>query len=134
MATQDVVTPFHVQLHVSDQEARSGLLEQDRIRVGQALAQIELEEIIGKTKRWAKAGKLNRGLSLTIPFFDDQVMEIRWLDLEVIPPGRIPFIPAFVVLAARREAEKASCNKSLTPTTREHVLAMLRMLELAFGR
>lgn len=133
MEIEDVITSRHVQLQVTEQEDRSGILAEDRIRVGQALAQIELEEIIGKTKRWAGAGKLNRGLRLTLPFFDDRLMEIRWIDLEVIPRGRIPFLPAFVVLAARREAERTSREEDLTPTTREHLLGLLRMLEVAFG-
>ncbi|MCX6027118.1 MAG: hypothetical protein NTY23_12840, partial [Chloroflexi bacterium] len=60
-------------------------------------------------------------------------MEIRWRELEVIPRGRVPFLPAFVVIAARLESEKASRENGLTATTREHLLGQLRRLDLAFG-
>lgn len=132
MRTEEVSTPQSVELYVTEQETRSAISKEDRIRVGQALARIELDEIIGKTKSWAKAGKLNRGLSLILPFFDDQLMEIRWRELEVIPRGRILFVPAFVVLAARQEGARAGQEKDMTPTTRDHLLGQLRRLELAF--
>ena len=133
MTTEDVTTSETLELHLSGELGGSGIVEEDRIRVGQMLAQIELDEIIGKTKRWAKAGQLNRGLRLTLPFFDDQAMEIGWRDLEVIPRGRVPFIPAFVVIAARQEGERAGQEKAMTPTTRAHLLGQLRRLEFAFG-
>jgi hypothetical protein len=133
MTREDVTSSQTLELHLSGELVGSGIAQEDRIRLGQTLAQIELDEIIGKTKRWAKAGQLNRGLRLTLPFFDDQVMEIRWRDLEVIPRGRVPFIPAFVVIAARQEGERAGQEKGMTPTTREHLQAQLRRLELAFG-
>jgi hypothetical protein len=133
MTTEDVTTSQTVELHLSGELGGCGIVQEDRIRVGQSLAQIELDEIIGKTKRWAKAGQLNRGLRLTLPFFDDQAMEIGWRDLEVIPRGRVPFIPAFVVIAARQEGERAGQEKDMTPTTREHLLGQLHRLEMAFG-
>jgi hypothetical protein len=133
MTREDVTTSQTLELHLSGELVGSGIVQEDRIRVGQTLAQVELDEIIGKTKRWAKAGQLNRGLRLTLPFFDEQAMEIRWRDLEVIPRGRVLFVPAFVVIAARQEGERVSWEKAMTPTTREHLQAQLRRLELAFG-
>jgi hypothetical protein len=132
MTTDDKITrpTFVAKLF---EEERTGFAQVDRVRVGQSLAEIELDEIIGKTKRWARAGQLNRGLSLTLPYFDDQVMEIRWRELQVIPRGRVPFVPAFVVIAARLESEKANREDGLSATTREHLLGQLRRLDLAFG-
>ena len=132
MTTDDKITrpTFVAKLF---EEERTSFAQVDRMLVGQSLAEIELDEIIGKTKRWARAGQLNRGLSLTLPYFDDQVMEIRWRELEVIPRGRVPFVPAFVVIAARLESEKASLENGMSATTREHLLGQLRRLDLAFG-
>ncbi len=97
------------------------------------LAQIELEEIITKTQRWARAGRLDRGLSLSLPYFDDQTMEICWRELQVIPRGRIPFLPGFVVMAARDESQRVSAQKGLNAATRAHLLAQLQALEQAFA-
>ena len=132
MTTDDKITQptFVAKLF---EEERTGVAQVDRVRLGQSLAEIELDEIIGKTKRWARAGLLNRGLSLTLPYFDDLVMEIRWRELQVIPRGRVPFVPAFVVIAARLESEKANRDNGLSATTREHLLGQLRRLDMAFG-
>jgi hypothetical protein len=127
---QTKVRRFDVQVTAGPDE--TGILSADRIRVGQMLAQMQLEEMIGKTQRWARDGRLDRGLSLTLPFFDDVSMEIRWRELEVIPPGRVPFIPAFVVIAARAEVEGVAAEEGLSATTREHLLGQLHALEKAF--
>jgi hypothetical protein len=112
---------------------QAGIALDDRIRVGQMLAQIELEEIIGKTQRWARAGRLDRGLSLSLPYFDDQSMEICWRELMVTPRGRIPFLPAFVVVAAQDESQRVAAEDRMCAATREHLLAQLHALELAFS-
>jgi len=103
------------------------------IQVGQTLAQMELEEIVAKTKRWAETGRLNRGLRLSLPYFDDQVAEMKWLDLDIIPMGRVMFVPAFVVLAVHREANGVRKLPGLTEGTRTHLLGLLRNLQQAFG-
>ena len=51
---------------------------------------------------------------------------------EVIPTGRIMFVPAFVVRAAREEQAKAAQDTRLNPSTRRHLLAELKLLEAAF--
>jgi len=71
------------------------------------------------------------GLSLSLPYFDDQMLEMRLLDLEVIP-GRTLFIPAFVVLAARREQERVAQDKRLSHSTRIYLVSQLKTLEHAF--
>ena len=132
MKTDEQTTVRHFSARVTEDTAETGILSADRIRVGHMLAQMQLEEMIGKTQRWARAGRLNRGLSLSIPFFDDDLMEIRWRELQVIPPGRVPFIPAFVVIAAHAEGERVAADGRFSATTREHLLGQLRALEHAF--
>jgi hypothetical protein len=51
---------------------------------------------------------------------------------EVIPAGRIMFVPAFVVRAAQEEAVKVAQDTRLSSSTRNHILAELCMLEEAF--
>jgi hypothetical protein len=54
-------------------------------------------------------------------------------NLEVIPAGRIMFIPAFVVRAARGEQAKVAQDTRLNASTRRHLLTQLRNLETAFA-
>lgn len=105
----------------------------EAIRRGRELARLELGEIVAKTKRWAATGRLNRGLRLSLPYYDDRVMEMRWIDLEVIPPGRVMFVPAFVVMAAHQGAVRLGRDANMNASTREHALSLLRELQLAFG-
>ncbi len=99
---------------------------------GQAEAFRQAAEIIQGIKRRAAAQELNRGLSLSLPFFDDQKQEIRAWDFTIIPAGRIMFVPAFVVLASRKEQAKVAQDPQLTLTTRKYLLQELKMLECAF--
>jgi hypothetical protein len=96
------------------------------------LVQLQLEEIITKIRRRASAHTLDRGLSVSLPYYDDQALEIRWREIEIIPPGRVMFMPAFVVLAVERKRERITGEQSLTPRVREGLLSSLRMLERAF--
>ncbi len=133
MKAEELVVYQELEARISNAEDPDGIAMEDRVRVGQMLAQIELEEIIVKTQRWARAGRLDRGLSLSLPYFDEQTMEICWRELEVIPRGRIPFIPGFVVIAARDESQRVRAEGSLSAATRGHLLAQLQALELAFA-
>ncbi len=113
------------------QRKRYGMLGQ-LVNQGRALARYETEEIIRTIKRRAAANDLNRGLSISLPYFDDQDLEIRLYDFQVIPAGRIMFVPAFVVRAAREEQAVVAQDTRLSPSTRKHLLSELRALELAF--
>lgn len=113
------------------QRKRYGMLGQ-LINQGRALARFETHEIIATIRRRAGANDLNRGLSLSLPYFDDQVLEMKSHEMDVIPAGRIMFVPGFVVLAARKEAAKVNQDTRLSRSTRKHLLAELQMLELAF--
>ena len=113
------------------QRKRFGMLGQ-LVNQGRALARYETREIITTIQRRAAASDLNRGLSLSLPYFDDQALEMKTRDFEVIPAGRIMFVPAFVVHAARDEAVKVAQDTRLDPGTRRHLLDELVLLEEAF--
>lgn len=99
---------------------------------GLQLVQLQLDEIITKIRRRASAHTLDRGLSISLPYYDDQALELRWREVEIIPPGRVMFLPAFVVLAVEREREQVLHEKALPPSIRGSLLASLQALERAF--
>lgn len=113
-------------------QKRYGILGQ-LVHQGRALARFQTREIIAAVQRRAAANDLNRGLSLSLPYFDDQRLELKSLDFDVIPAGRIMFIPGFVVLAARKEQVKVEQDTRLNRSTRMHLLNELHMLEMAFA-
>lgn len=113
------------------QQKRYGLLGQ-LVNQGRALARYQTGEIVAAIKRRAAAQDLNRGLSLSLPYFDDQVLEMRTRNFEVIPAGRIMFVPAFVVRAAREEQAKAAQDTRLSLSTRKYLLQALKTLEASF--
>jgi hypothetical protein len=113
------------------QQKRYGMLGQ-LINQGRALARFETREAIAKIQRRTAANDLNRGLSLSLPYFDDQSLKMKTHDFDVIPTGRIMFIPAFVVLAVSKELAKVEQDTRLNYSTRKHLLAELNMLSAAF--
>jgi hypothetical protein len=113
------------------QRKRYGILGQ-LINQGRALANFKTDEIICEIKARAEKQTLNRGLSITLPYFDDQTLQMNRTNFEVIPAGRIMFIPAFIVRASRGEQAKASQDTRLNASTRKHLLAQLKALETAF--
>ena len=110
---------------------RYGLLGQ-LVNQGRALAIYQVKDIIARIKERAEAGSLNRGLRLSLPYFDDQELKIDISQFEVIPSGRIMFVPAFVVRAVRQEQVKVSQDTRYNPSTRKHLLNLLDLLERAF--
>ena len=119
---------------IADAEYHSkhyGMLGQ-LINQGRALARYMTGDIIRTVKARAKAQSLNRGLSLRLPYFDDQELAIRTHGFVVIPAGRIMFVPAFVVRAAREEQAKVTQDTRFSASTRKHLLVELQMLEEAF--
>ncbi len=113
------------------QQKRYGMLGQ-LVNQGRALARHETGEIVQTIKRRAATQDLNRGLSLSLPYFDDQTLQAETHSFEVIPAGRIMFVPAFVVRAAREEQAKVAQDTRLNPSTRKHLLGELKALETAF--
>jgi len=112
-------------------QKRYGMLGQ-LVNQGRALARYQTRQIIQTIIDRAAQHDLNRGLSLSLPYFDDQTLTIELNHFEVIPAGRIMFVPAFVVRVAREEQAKVAEDTRLSPSTRRHLLAELAMLERAF--
>ncbi|MCL4530933.1 MAG: hypothetical protein M1282_16180 [Chloroflexi bacterium] len=110
---------------------RFGMLGQ-LINQGRALARYMTTDIIQTVKARAEAQSLNRGLSLRLPYFDDQDLAVENHNFVVIPAGRIMFVPAFVVRAAREEQAKVAQDTRFSSSTRKHLLNELQMLEGAF--
>lgn len=113
------------------QQKRYGMMGQ-LINQGRALARYQTHEIIQTIRQRAAAQDLNRGLSLSLPYFDDQALAMKTHDFEIIPAGRIMFIPAFVVRAAHLEQAKVGQDTRLNLSTRKHLLIELKLLEEAF--
>ena len=110
---------------------RYGMLGQ-LVNQGRALAVYQAKNIICGIKQRADAGSLNRGLRLSLPYFDDQKLKLEVSNFEVIPAGRIMFIPAFVVRAVQQEAVKVKQDTRFSPSTREHLLHLLALFQQAF--
>jgi hypothetical protein len=113
------------------QVRRNGMLGQ-LVAQSQSLAEYQTGEIVGKIRHWASEGRLDMGLSLSIPFFDDQTLEMELHDFPVIP-GRTRFVPAFVALAARREQARVAQETRWSQSTRIHLVSILKILERAFA-
>lgn len=113
------------------QQKRYGMLGQ-LINQGRAFAAYQCKEIIKKIHTRAKASGLNRGLWVSVPYFDDHDLVIKAYRFEVIPVGWILFIPAFVVRAAQMESAKIAQDIHLSSSTRKHLLGELRVLGQEF--
>ena len=113
------------------QQKRYGMLGQ-LINQGRALARYEMSGLIEEIQARAAQHDLNRGLSLSVPYFDDQSLTMQQVEFEVIPSGRIMFVPAFVVKSAREEQAKVCDDTRLNASTRQHVFQQLKRLEYAF--
>jgi hypothetical protein len=115
------------------QRKRYGILGQ-LVNQGRALARYEVDEIIRTIQKRAASNDLNRGLSLSLPYFNDQTLVMENYNFEVIPAGRIMFVPAFVVRAAREQEAKIAQDTRLSQSTRKHLLAELSTLEKSFRK
>jgi hypothetical protein len=121
---------------VADEEyqlKRYGILGQ-LVNQGRGLARYQVKEIIQTIQRRAASHDLNRGLSLSLPYFNDQTLAMENYGFEVIPSGRIMFVPAFVVRAAREQEAKIAQDTRLSQSTRKHLLAELHTLEQNFSK
>jgi hypothetical protein len=119
---------------VADEEfgkKRYGMLGQ-LVNQGRALARYRTREIIHTIQVRVKAQSLNRGLSVDLPYFDDQDLRIEKHNFVIIPAGRIMFVPAFVVRAALEERAKIAQDTRFSNSTRSHLMAELQMLGEAF--
>jgi len=114
------------------QQKRGGMLGQ-LVNQGRALAVFRAGQIIGTVQQRAAANSLNRGLHLSLPYFDDHILAMAMHDVEVIPPGRIQFARSLMVRAVRLEEANVSQDTRLSPATRRHLLALLEQLAAAFS-
>ena len=110
---------------------RYGILGQ-LINQGRALANFKTTEIVREIRARAEKQSLNRGLSISLPYFDDQTLQMDETNFEIIPAGRIMFVSAFVVRASRGEQAKVAQDTRLNASTRKHLLIQLKALETAF--
>jgi len=108
--------------------------EDDLIRRGRSLANLAVDEMVAEIQLRASRHLLDRGLRISVPYFDDRRLSLRYWAFTVIPKGRILFVPAFVVLAIDREVERARSSREFTPSTRAHLLEMLLKVGDAFRR
>jgi len=115
------------------QRKRYGILGQ-LVNQGRALARYQVEEIIRTIKRRAASHDLDRGLSLSLPYFNDQTLKVEEENFDVIPSGRVMFVPAFVVLAVRAQGAKVAQDTRMNRSTRRHLLAEFALLEQIFLR
>jgi hypothetical protein len=113
------------------QRKRYGILGQ-LINQGRALACYKTQDIILAIHKRADQGTLNRGLAISLPFFDDQELCMKEILLEAIPAGRIVFKSIFVVRIARLEHAKVSQDTRLNASTRKYLLRELDLLEQSF--
>ena len=114
------------------QQKRYGMLGQ-LVNQGRALARYRTEEIVQTIWQRAKSQDLNRGLSVSLPYFDDQDLRLRSHSFEIIPAARILFTPASVTRVALAEQAKVAQDTRLSLSTRRHLLSELRLLEAAFA-
>lgn len=113
------------------QQKRYGILGQ-LINQGRAFARYQLQDIIQTIQHRVTEQNLNRGLHLSLPYFDDQELCLKIYAFDVIPAGRILFVPAFVVRAAHEQQVKIAQDTRLSPGTRRHLLTLLYRLGIAF--
>ncbi|MBN1537309.1 MAG: hypothetical protein JW908_11300 [Anaerolineales bacterium] len=104
------------------------------VNQSRAFCRYRTQEIITTIRRRSTFHNLNRGLRVTMPYFDDQDLLLRKLEFEIIPPGRVMFLPAFVVLAVQAQINLARHNTGLNSSTRKHLLSQLMFLEKTFDR
>ncbi len=100
---------------------------------GRELANVMVIDLIKEIRARSNRNELNRGFTLSVPFFDDLELALRMHDFEVIPRGRIVFEPAFVVEAARKQQAVIAQDQDLSPNTQKYLLDNLRMIEKSFG-
>lgn len=114
------------------QRKRYGMLGQV-INQGRALARYKTGQIIQSIRDRVANGTLNRGLSIKLPYYNDQDLNMAEIELEVVPAGRISFKPVFMVRAVHLESAKVSQDTRLNSSTRKYLLQGLEMLEKVFA-
>jgi len=104
------------------------------VNQGRALANYQVELLCQTIKHRSSSHELDRGLSISLPFFNDQTLSMETYDFDVIPKGWVMFVPGFVVLAVRAQGAKVAQDMRYNQSTRESLLKELCSLERAFLR
>ena len=133
MSAESLAAPLPASTEESFTAQRRTRVEHDVIQRGRALAHLAAEDMISEIKLRAARHLLDRGLRLSLPYFDDRRMAVRHWEFTIIPKGRILFVPAFVVLAAEREIVRVRTHREFTETTRAQLLTELQLLAAAFS-
>jgi hypothetical protein len=115
------------------QSRRYGILGQ-LVNQGRALATYQVRLLCQTIKTRSASHGLDRGLCLSLPYFNDETLRTETYKFDIIPTGWVMFVPAFVVLAARAEAAKVLQNTHLSLSTRKALVQELCILERAFLR
>ena len=102
------------------------------IEQGRALAMHYTRQIVSEVQHSWWSGKLTRGLTLYIPYLDENRFRMRQYDVVVIPTGRILFRPEFVVGACRVSQHKVRKDAALSQATRWQLLSQLELIIQAF--
>jgi len=126
------IAPYMV-VNEEFQVKRYGILGQ-LVNQGRALANYQVEILCQTIKKRAASHSLDRGLSLSLPYFNDQTLKVEKYTFDIIPSGLVMFVPAFVVLAVREEAKRILQNTRLSQPTRKALLKELCIIERAFLR
>lgn len=115
------------------QNKHYGILGQ-LVNQGRVLASYQVELLCRTIKCRAAEHRLDRGLTISLPYFNDQTLMMETYDFDVIPSGWVMFMPAFVVLAVRAEGAKVAQNTRLNQSTRKNLLKELSVIERTFLR
>lgn len=115
------------------QRKRAGLLGQ-LIYQGRALARYHTNQIITRLRARASAGELNRGLQLSLPYFELNDLSLHLYPIKIIPAGHVMFIPEFVVLAMQMTAWKVQQDPKISSSSCRHLLTQIASIENAFNK
>jgi len=124
------IEPFMVSDFVY-QRKRNGIITQ-LVNQGRSMANHINRQLIHKIQERVKAGTLNRGLELNLHYFDDQDLVMLYREIQVIPAGRILFIPAFIGRVVNLEIAKVWQDTRLGISTKLHLIEQFETLQKSF--
>jgi hypothetical protein len=96
---------------------------------GKWLSAFLLNELVADFDRLLKENSLNRGISFSLPYFDDRTLDVCYYNFSAIPAGRVMYTPAFVLLAIQKEGVRLFHNSQLSPNSRENLLQTLSAIQ-----
>ncbi|MCC7208772.1 MAG: hypothetical protein IT323_15800 [Anaerolineae bacterium] len=99
---------------------------------GRSLARLYNDQLIEEVRTGWKSGQIARSLTLLVPYLDEASYLIARFPVVVVPTGRIPFRPEFVVSACRIAERQARNLGSLTQATRWQLITHLDQIAQAF--